>query len=101
MIKIKRKIIKENEQTVDKSATEKNLRKFASLPNSEPAILALNADLKNVGTGENRFSALAWIFSQLGVKDGELSAIAPKLKSMLTTPAPADTQTPAGTQPIK
>jgi len=86
MIKIKRKIIKENEQTLDQAATQINLRKFAgTLSNSEAVIQALASDLKSL-SGDNRYKATAWLLSQVGVKDTELSSVASKLKDLLSAP---------------
>ena len=91
MIKIKRKIIKENEQTLDQAATQINLRKFAgTLSNSEAVIQALASDLKSL-SGDNRYKATAWLLSQVGVKDTELSSVASKLKDLLS--ATTQTQT--------
>ncbi len=94
-----KKALKEDEQTVDKGATDKGLRKFAGLPNSEAAIQSVVADLKNVGMGDNRFNALAWVLTQMGVKDTELSSVAQKIKAMSATQAQA-TQATQTTQTL-
>ena len=79
------------EQVTDTQASEKGLRKLTALPNTQAALKAPAEDLSKL-SGETKYNAIAWMLSQMGVKDTDLSVVTQKLKAATaaqTTPAAA------------
>jgi len=75
------------EQVVDQGATQVNMAKFAGLPYSAAAIETIRKDLEKAGP--NKYKALAWLLTQLGVQNNDVGNIKPFMSNQ-----PAQTQTP-------